>query len=147
MAMQMGTESTIRGYIASYRSDEMTLDGFYHQRVLTDKNQKRIVVNEDNVLIKYMSELKTCKRKESLSNEDYVKYRFNPKLMSFDLYGTTELWALLLDINELTSATQFDLRELWVFPPYIVDRLQRALNLEQEGKDYNKEEVAADLMS
>ena len=147
MPMQMGSESTIRGYIQSYKTDDMTLNKLYFQQVYDDRTKGKMIVNSDSLLVKYMSELKTLKRKETLSTEDYRKYRFNPKKLSYDLYGTTELWALLLDINELTSATQFDLKELYIFPAMIVDRLQRVIDLETEFKDYNAEEVSAALLN
>ena len=71
---------------------------------------------------------------------------YNPKRLSFDLYGTTELWALLLDINELVSVAQFNLQTLKVFSGSILDKLQRILNLEQEFIDQNAEDVADALL-
>ena len=143
--MQMGKESTIKGYIGSYRVDDMTLNDFFFQQVYEDIKGRKMIVNRESLLVRYMSELKTVKEKHTLTNAEYRKYRFNPKLLSFDLYGTTELWALILDINELTSAAQFDLREVYLFPGYIVDRLERMLNLEKDNKDYNAEEVSSAL--
>ena len=96
--------------------------------------------------MKYMPELKDIKIKVTLSNEEYFKYRFNPKLLSYDIYGTTELWFLILEANELHSVTQFDLRTLYIFNTSIVDRVTRILNLEKDVKDYDAEQNASELI-
>ena len=36
-------------------------------------------------------------------------YRFSPKKLSLDLYGTTELWSAILDVNSIVSISQFNL--------------------------------------
>ena len=144
-AMIMGKESTVKGYINAYNSDGFTLQEFYRQEVL-GSGENKLIVNYDTILTKYMYELKDLKERYELSNEDYIRYRFNPKLLSYDLYGTTELWALLLDINEISSVTEFDLQSVYVFPTSIVDRLERILNLEKESKEYNEEAISRALL-
>lgn len=42
-----------------------------------------------------------------LSPEEQEIYMFNPKMLSEDLYGTTELWDTLLILNNVTSVTEF----------------------------------------
>ena len=147
MSMYMGNDQTIKGYIKSYRADEMTIDAFYLQDVFEDKSGGKMIVNGSPILPKYMPELRSIVEKHELTDDEYYRWRFNPKRMSYDLYGTTELWTLLLDINELTSVTQFNTRVLKVFPASIIDRLQRVINLERLNKDYNAEEVSAALLS
>lgn len=145
--MMMGEESTIRGYIENYGTDEMTHDSLYFQQVVEDKTGKKIIVNGDSLLLRYMNEIKVLKQKHEFTEVEYRKYKYNPKRLSYDLYGTTELWSLILDINEVTSVAQFDMRTIWILPPYLVERIQRIHNLENENRNYNAEEVSADLNS
>ena len=145
--MSMNNSSTIADYVRAYETEPITYSNFYLAQVLTGNNNRKMLVNFNSIVVKYMPELKKMIEKVTLSPEDYAKYRFNPKLMSFDLYGTTELWFLLLDINELHSVSEFDLRTLYIFQSDIVDKLSRVINLEQGVRDYNEEVISQDLLS
>ena len=145
--MQMGEESTVKGYIENYAIDELTFDTLHFHQVYTDRDDKKMVVNRDTILLRYFPEFKTAIERHELTEADYKKYRFNPKRLSYDLYGTTELWGLLLDINEISSAIEFDLKTINVLPVYVVDRIERALNLEKDNRNYNAEEVSAALVT
>lgn len=144
--MLMGAESTIKGFVADYRTEELTFDAFYLPQVFTQSTGDKLIVNGEDLLVKYMPELKSMIQQITLTESEYKKYMYNPKRLSFDLYGTTELWALLLDINELVSVAQFNLQTLKVFSGSILDKLQRILNLEQEFIDQNAEDVADALL-
>ena len=146
LGMGMGNESSIKNYISRYNSEEIISSAFYLKQVLSLPNTSKILVNFNSLIIKYMPELKEIKTKISLSNEEYAKYRFNPKALSYDIYGTTELWFLILEANELHSATQFDSKSIYLFRTDIVDKLARILNLELATKNYNEEEVSAQLL-
>lgn len=144
--MKMATASTIRDYSKSYNSETITFDEYFLKQVLVFKDGSKALVNFDSCLVKYMPEIKQIVTKVEFPNDKYLYYRFNPKLLSYDLYGTTELWALILDINELKSAAEFDIRTVKLPNMVILDRLTRIGNLEQMSKDYNAEETAAALL-
>ena len=145
--MYMGKEPTIENYISKYNKDSLVSRSLYLQQAIDDKdkNYRMIIVNGDSLLTPFYSELKDIIKKETLTDEEYLKYRFNPKLLSYDLYGTTELWSLLLDINELTSVTEFDMKELKVFPPTVTDKLDRIINLSKVKVNYNAEVLSETL--
>lgn len=80
--------------------------------------------NGDIIKIPYMS--LTNKYKDYLSvaveeveftPEQYRTYRFNPKGLSLFLYGTTEYWYALLELNNKVSVIEFDLETLKVYDP------------------------------
>ena len=143
----MGGDPTIEDYVRNFRAEGLTFNAFFLPQVFQQTSGEKLVVNGEDLMVKYMPEIKTMIQRITLSEKDFKKYQYNPKRLSFDLYGTTELWALLLDINELVSAAQFNLQTLNVFSGSIVDKLQRVLNLEGEIKDHNAEELSADLLS
>ena len=140
--MAMGRNSTITEYISDYNSEELQSSAFFLKQVLDIKTNKKIIVNFNNLILKYMPELKDLKQKIELSDTEYAKYKYNPKLLSFDLYGTTELWFMILELNELYSVTQFDSKTIYLFKSNIVDKMIRILNLETEVKNYNEEEIS-----
>ena len=145
--MQMSEESTIRGYIENYAIDEVTQETLNFHQVLSESDGKKMVVNETSLLQRYMPEISSVKERHTLTESEYKKYRFNPKRLSYDLYGTTELWSLLLDINDVASAVEFDLRTVYLLPTYIVNRIERILNLESVNRNYNAEQVSAELLT
>ena len=144
--MGMGSESTITQFIAQYDSEELVSSAFFLKQVFENSNNQKMLVNFDNLVIKYMPELKSIKTKVSLSTKEYAKYKYNPKLLSFDIYGTTELWFLILEANELHSATQFNNQVIYLFRTDIVEKMTRILNLETATKNYNEEEISKALI-
>lgn len=52
-----------------------------------------------------------------LSDEEYLRYRKNPHALSADIYGTTQYWALILELNHCKSRINFDKRQIRVYNP------------------------------
>ncbi len=144
--MGMGTEVTISDFIAAFDNEELISSAFFLKQVFEKRNGMKMVVNFNNLVIKYMPELKDIKIKVTLTNEEFAKYKYNPKLLSYDIYGTTELWFLILEANELHSITQFNSNTIYLFRTDIVEKMTRILNLEKEAKNYNEEEIATSLL-
>ena len=145
--MGMGAETTIQNYISQYNSEEIVKSAFFLKQVFSLDNNKQMIVDFSNLVIKYMPELKDIKLKITLSNEEYAKYKFNPKVLSYDIYGTTELWFLILEANELHSVTQFNSKTIYLFRTDVVEKMTRILNLEVNTKNYNEEEIREQLLS
>ena len=55
----------------------------------------------------YISFIHAIKMKATLTREYKIRYKYNPKKLSLDLYDTEELWFLLLKINNITSEINF----------------------------------------
>jgi hypothetical protein len=144
--MSMGNSSTIQEYILEFNNEELVCSSFFLKQVFSSQNNLKMLVNFDNLILKYMPELDDIKIKVSLSNEEYAKYKFNPKALSYDIYGTTELWFLILEANDLHSSTEFNSQTIYLFRSNIIDKLIRILNLETETKNYNEEEISKDLI-
>lgn len=141
--MTMGLDMTIKDYITQYNNEDITFSEFFLKQVFVTDAGKKLLMNFENLIIKYMPELKEMKVKVTLSNEEYSRYRFNPKLLSFDIYGTTELWFLILEANELHTISQFDSKTIYLFRADIIEKAARILNLEVDNKNYNADEVSA----
>lgn len=63
-----------------------------------------------NTLSDFLYELKEMSIKVELSDSEIRKYRYNPKMLSFDLYGTTRLYYVILALNDLCDVHKFDLK-------------------------------------
>lgn len=60
-----------------------------------------------NVIRDYIYELKQLSNKIELTDEDVEKYKYKPKLMSADLYGTTEYYYIILMLNNMYDQKSF----------------------------------------
>ena len=134
---------TLSDFISEYSIEDLRIDAFYLQQVFWDKNKMthKVVVNENSIADKYANELEENKHIVELTTKEYQKYRYNPKLLSYDIYGTTELWFFILMANELYSISEFDLRKVVLFDTAIITKLNRMLEMDAEFLEINSMEV------
>ena len=134
---------TLSDFISEYSLEDLRIDAFYLQQVFWDKNKMthKVVVNENSIADKYANELEENKHIVELTTKEYYKYRYNPKLLSYDIYGTTELWFFILMANELYSISEFDLRKVVLFDTAIITKLNRMLEMDAEFLEINSMEV------
>ena len=50
-------------------------------------------------------------------------FMYSPKAMSYHVYGTTELWSVLLDLNNCKSIMEFDLDKVKLYNPYTINTM------------------------
>lgn len=76
--------------------------------------------------------------KVKIPEKSFLKYRYKPKLLSYDLYGTIDLWHLLLWVNNMYSVTQFNQQSIYIFNPNNISILIRIISNETEALLENK---------
>ena len=71
----------------------------------------------DNILMeKYYEKIrKSCKEKY-LTKEENFKYRYRPEALSSDVYGTTDLWYMILKVNSCEDFSEFHDLEYVLLP-------------------------------
>lgn len=133
---------TLSDFIREYSVEDLRVDAFHLKEVFFQNGMKhKIVVNGDNIADKYSAELEENKKIVEFTTKEYYKYRYNPKLLSYDVYGTTELWFFILMANEIYTITEFNLRKVKMFDAAIISKLNRMLELDKEFLDINSMEV------
>ena len=135
-------------FIHAYGAEDLRVDAFHLNEVFFNPGMKhKIIVNGDIISDKYDVELEENKRTITLSTKEYYKYRYNPKLLSYDIYGTTELWFFILMANELYSISEFNLRKLVLYDASIISKFNKMLELDQEFLEINSMEVMEQTQS
>ena len=132
--------STIQSIIEDGKELKMTIKDLSLKEVITNSSGEMFVVNMYNLYEKYYELLLEHTTLVTLSDEDYMKYRFKPKLLSKDLYGTVELHYMLLRLNHVYSVINFDFTEMRVFNANIKQLLNEIMVMESE--DYIENELA-----
>lgn len=145
---QSNAITTVEDFIQEYDVETIRMDTVFLRQVFWEKGMEhKLVVAESALIDKYLEEIEQHKTAITLSTTEYYKYRYNPKLMAYDVYGTTELWFLLMAANELYSVIDFDLRVVKAYRTDILQKIDRMLSLEHEFKVINDDEVRAELMT
>lgn len=106
-------------YIDTYISDGnkqvISLKNFYDTIIVEDANDKenifRTAIND--FFIKYRDQLSSSIQYYNVPESMF----YNPKMLSFELYGTTELWLALLRVNEMTNISEFHVPIIKVYNP------------------------------
>ena len=138
-SMNATNEHLMNSFISKYDHESFKSSDCFMRQIFTIDG-KHLAVNAESILSKYQRELSQYIEKMDLSTTDYIKYRFNPKRFSYDIYGTTELWFLVLYANELYNIGQFDLHSVYYYSPASFIVLNRILDLEQIFVDINESE-------
>ncbi|MMZ42079.1 hypothetical protein D1872_35960 [compost metagenome] len=110
-----------------------------HVKSKFDSGDDTIILNYSSILDSYYYLIKKNTHIKTLTNKEQRLFRFQPKRLSIELYETPELWSSILRINNLTSATQFDLVDVRVFDDNIFDILDEINILESKNMKKNKD--------
>lgn len=111
--------STIQGAIAYGMAQDVRY-GTYHEMTLIQNEQTGEIIRVPamSLMNKYrhfLQEIVTVKFK--MSDEEFRKYKYAPKRLSFDLYGTTEYWSALLELNNCLSISDFNKQWIKAYDP------------------------------
>lgn len=141
MVKKLNQCNNISDFAEYARSLKLSYDKLHLKSKLQVDSDKTMVVNTTCILNKYYDIVMSHTKVVTLSDANYLAYRFQPKLYCYNKYGTTELWGLLLKINNLTSASEFDLKTIRVFTADIFDVLNEILILERDDIQANAANV------
>lgn len=75
------------------------------------KTNSSLVYAIDNIIYTYMDEMEARRKIVSVTMEDKVKYIYKPKLLSYDIYGSVETYFILLAMNGMCNAKEFNLAD------------------------------------
>lgn len=137
--------STIKELINNGKHSTLNTDELSLKTVVTNSLNEKFVVNISCVFEKYYELLTDHAVTVTLTNEEYLRYRFKPRMLSKDLYGTYDLHYLLLKLNNITSVIYFDFTELKVFKPEIISLLNEIQILEEENRIDNQMNVIKEI--
>lgn len=113
---------TLEELIAEGLHGELTLDTTSFLNRIDD-----MVFPTSSVFDSYMDFIYPLTTVVTLNEKEYSLYKMRPKKLSYYLYNTVELWALLLKLNRVQSSMEFDKRSIRVIRPDQIDILTKIL--------------------
>lgn len=102
MALPKNT-TTIEEFIEAGRGTKLA----YFDLSFADKLSNGNWISVLNVVNDYMDELRNASPIVELTVEEQVKYYYKPKLLCSDVYGTPEIYFLILLINDMADVKEF----------------------------------------
>ena len=85
--------------------------------IYNEQTNETIELPFSSITNEYKTYLLACVKSIQLSEKEKENYRYSPKKLSYDLYGTTELWADLLKLNGCVSIAEFEPDFIRVYDP------------------------------
>lgn len=82
-----------------------------------------VITPHQTIVCRYYDSLKSYIESKTFTEEEFYKYRFNPRFLSYALYGTPELWADILYINNMVSVAEFKKTTIKIFNEGILDAI------------------------
>ena len=111
--------NTIEDFIRSGSSNKISYDKFS----IFEKVDSLYLITH-NVLDDYIRELKQLAKTVNLG-DSLDKYIYKPKLLSYDVYGTPELYFVILALNDMCDAKQFNKQKIKMLK---VDKMEEVLS-------------------
>lgn len=87
-----------------------------------------------NIIDDYVDEIKDKSFDVTLSDKEYLKYKYRPKLLANDIYGNGEYYFIILAINGICNVKEFTMKTLKLLRrDDLVDVVTRIYNAEKNN--------------
>lgn len=129
--------SSIHEVIENSKLLDISYEKLFFKSNIEVNNETNLIINYNSLIDNYMEDIMKICTSWTLTDKDLINYRFQPKKFCYDLYNTTELWFILLRINNMVSSLDFNKKTIYVFDrDGIFKLLNEIMTLEEES--YNQ---------
>lgn len=132
---------TIREYCSKYRNLDVSYDQLQLKEVNTLSSGEDVILPLEPITLKYKQDLQDIVMEKTLTPNEEYKYFYNPQVLSYDLYGSTQYWHLLLEINEMSSAIEFCRTKIKVYNGSLPAVINAILAAEEKLLKLNTSEI------
>ena len=141
MSTKTSTTFTLDQFADSKSSNDIS---YYSMSLLERDPNTNIEYDVFNVVSDYINELKEMSHSVTLTDTEYYTYRFKPKLLAKFLYGNTELYFIILWLNDMWSVKDFNLRTIKLIKNTELAEALSKINASEKSfiKAYNESALA-----
>lgn len=86
-----------------------------------------------NVLNDYQEEILEKSALVKLTDKEFNKYIYKPKLLAYDLYGFCEYYYIILFLNQMTNIKEFNKRRIRLLRPSILSSILSSIYSSEEN--------------
>lgn len=126
--------SSIHEVIENSKLLDISYEKLFFKSKIQINNETNLIINYSSLIDNYMEDImKTCSL-VTLTDRDLIDYRFQPKKFCYDVYKITELWFILLRVNNMVSSLDFNKKRIYIFKKdEILKILNEIMTLENES--------------
>lgn len=125
---------TLDQFISMKASDELTYRNFSILEVVDG-----LELLDHNLIEDYLTELQSLCIEVELTREQYIKYKYAPDLLAYDIYGSTQLDFIILFANEIIDPKEFNLKKLKLpYASQLKTFLSAVYNSESDYINFNR---------
>lgn len=140
---------TIDQFIQTEQNKSVKYPNYYYQKIISE-DDLHVIMNYQSIMDRYVQYIRDYITEIELSQEEMRKYRYNPKRLSFNLYGTTSYWWSIIFANQIHSLTEFDFSRdnvIKVFTREGISAFSTVLSVDKTFISENQSEVSKDRKS
>lgn len=140
---------TIDQFIQTEQNKSVKYPNYFYQKVISE-DDLHVIMNYQSIMDRYVQYIRDYITEIELSQEEMRKYRYNPKRLSFNLYGTTSYWWSIIFANQIHSLTEFDFSRdnvIKVFTREGISAFSTVLSVDKTFISENQSEVSKDRKS
>lgn len=135
--MASETTSTIQEFINSAPSNSIT----YESTSFLEKFSSLTLVSY-NIFNDYLDEMIDLSVSVSLSDVEYNRYLFRPKLLAYDVYGSTEIYFIIMMLNNICNVKEFNFKKVRMLRVEDLEKVISAVyNSERYRLDINRSKI------
>ena len=109
----------------------------YNNFTLYDKGKTGCPIPSYNIMNDYIDDLKLTCATVVLDDEQFSKYYMKPRLLAYDIYGSQDLYFIILMINNMMSEKDFTEKTIKLF--YVDSITQIMSSIYNANKDFVNE--------
>ena len=129
MITNLSDEYTLGGFIDHKSTEEFSYKNF---SVLAACESGEVLFTIKNVVDDYIDELLELSIEVHLSDEERRKYEYRPWLLAYDVYGNSELYWIIMLLNDIPTPNEFENIQILKMPKKAV--LEEALSKIMESE-------------
>lgn len=102
---------------------------FGHEKYMLkyQTEQSKIIVPMQSLIQKYRGAFRKYIVEYEMTDTEFERWKYNPKRMCKEMYGTPELWTEILFINHMVGITEFKKQTVKLYTLGIIDAINELL--------------------
>lgn len=102
---------------------------FGHEKYMLkyQTEQSKIIVPMQSLIQKYRGAFRKYIVEYEMTDKEFERWKYNPKRMCKEMYGTPELWTEILFINHMVGITEFKKQTVKLYTLGIIDAINELL--------------------
>lgn len=130
--------ATVEDFIDMGDTDDITYANF---SILVKCVGENSIVQyaQDNIIYDYLPELNERTVTLTMTDNEFIKYRYKPKLLAYDLYGSTEVYFVIMALNGMCNIKDFNKKKLkLLYKSDLIELLNEIYSAESSYIMYNR---------